>query len=44
MTYAQFLEFTFQDFWHWLGVFLLLAIAVNGIAQIFWAIYGGRRK
>lgn len=30
-----FLEFTFQDIWHWLGIFFLLGIIANAIANIF---------
>lgn len=28
-------RFIFQDFWHWLGAFLLLALVAQGITNIF---------
>lgn len=38
-TLKYFLEFTFQSIWHWLGVFFLLGIIGNSIANIFRGIF-----
>lgn len=34
-TLKYFLEFTFQSFWHFIGVFLLLSVIANGVFGIF---------
>src|SRR5205085_2668506 len=34
-TMLEILQFVFQDFWHWLGTFFLLAVLVGGISQLF---------
>ena len=34
-TLKYFLEFTFQGFWHFIGVFLLLSVVCNGIFGMF---------
>lgn len=34
----QVLEFIFQDFWHWLGLLVLLVVSLNGMAEIIRAI------
>lgn len=32
--FSRFLEFTFQSFWHWLGIFLLFVVGANAIVSI----------
>ena len=34
-TLKYFLEFTFQSFWHFIGIFILISAVFNGAFAIF---------
>ena len=38
----EFLQFTFQSFWHFLGVLILLSVVTQGMVALWAAILGRR--
>jgi hypothetical protein len=39
MTLKEFIEFTFQSFWHFIGVIMILGLILNGIVEFARAIF-----